>query len=55
MVTLTLLGMLAANLVQAFYDRDHKPELRTRTTLLHLVALIAAGIRLGVGCRGASP
>ena len=55
MVTLTLLGMLAANLAQAFYDRDLKPELRARTTLLHLVALIAAEIRLGVECRGASP
>ena len=53
--TLTLLGMLAANVGQTFYDRDLKPELRARTTLLHVVALIAAGIRLGGECRGASP
>jgi len=55
MVTLTLLGMLAANLAQTFYDRDLRPELRARTTLLHLVGLFAAGIRLGVECHGASP
>lgn len=55
MVMLTLLGMLAANLAQTFYDRALKPELRTRTTLLHLVGLFAAEIRLGVEGRGASP
>ena len=53
--TLTLLGMLAANIGQAFYDRDLKPARRARTTLLHVVALIAAGIRSGETCRGASP
>jgi hypothetical protein len=53
--TLTLLGMLAANVGQTFYDRDLKPALRARTTLHHVVALIAAGIRLGGECRGASP
>lgn len=52
---LTLLGMLAANVGQAFYDRDLKPELRKRTTLAHVVSLIAAGIRLGQDARGASP
>jgi len=55
MVLLTLLGMLAANLAQTFHDRELKPELRARMTLLHLVALFAAGIRLGVECHGASP
>jgi hypothetical protein len=55
LATLTLLGMLAANLGQTFYDRDLKPALRQRTTLLHVVALIAGGIRLGVECHGASP
>ena len=52
---LTLLGMLAANVGQAFYDRDLKPELRSRTTLAHVVSLFAAGIRLGQEARGASP
>ena len=52
---LTLLGMLAANVGQAFYDRDLKPQLRRRTTLAHVVSLIAAGIRLGPQARGASP
>ena len=55
MEALTLLGMLAANVGQTFYDRDLKPELRRRTTLAHVVGLIAAGIRLGQEARGASP
>ncbi len=52
---LTLLGMLAANVGQAFYDRDLKPDVRKRTTLTQIVSLIAAGIRLGQDARGASP
>jgi hypothetical protein len=52
---LTLLGMLAANAGQTFYDRDLKPALRRRTTLAQVVGLIAAGIRLGPQARGASP
>ena len=52
---LTLLGMLAANVGQTFYDRDLKPELRRRTTLAHVIHLIAGGIRGGGELRGASP
>ena len=44
---LTLLAMLAANVAQAFLEGSLKPEFRARTTLSHVIALIAGAIRSG--------
>lgn len=44
---LTLLAMLASNVAQAFFEGSLKPELRARTTLTHVIALIAGAIRSG--------
>lgn len=52
---LTLLAMLAANVAQAFFEGSLKPELRARTTLSHVIALIAGAIRSGQEACAAPP